>query len=126
MYKDPLDPRARAARRKHYDNNKEQYQARNRKKEESLKHFIIGVKSWPCLDCGCSYPSYVMQLDHLPGLTKKHEPAKLFKTGSWNATIEEIMKCELVCANCHAQRTHDRLVTPADETVDLSSAALYG
>lgn len=109
-YADPLDPRARAARIKHYQNNKQQYQERNRKKEESLKHFLSGIKSWPCVDCGVGYPPYVMQFDHLPGLTKSYEPAKLYKTGSWTKTIEEIMKCEVVCANCHAERTHARLV----------------
>jgi hypothetical protein len=28
---------------------------------------------------------------------------------SWKAIKKEIEKCEVVCANCHRIRTHDRL-----------------
>jgi hypothetical protein len=93
----------------HYQRHKDEYLARNREKKTSLKRFLNAVKSYPCLDCGKSYPAYVMQFDHLPGLTKKHEPARLVNTGSWTAVIEEIMKCEEICANCHAERTHNRI-----------------
>lgn len=105
-YADPNDPRAKASKIKHYENNKQQYKDNAKKKETSIQHFLAGVKSWPCVDCGVSYPSYVMQFDHRPGLTKLYTPARLCKTGSWHTTIEEIMKCEEVCANCHMERTH--------------------
>lgn len=66
-------------------------------------------KEVPCADCGVSYPHYVMDFDHRP------DEIKLF--GIANArgqsrTLEEIMveidKCDVVCANCHRERTHDR------------------
>jgi hypothetical protein len=108
MYRDLKDPRLLESRRKHYRNNKTQYYERNDKKRASLKHFLAAVKSYPCLDCGVSYPPWVMQFDHLPGTEKLFTPAMLSSTTSWRRTIEEILKCEEVCANCHAQRTHDR------------------
>jgi hypothetical protein len=107
-YKDPLDERARASRRKHYHANKEQYYRRNKEKEQSLKHFIDAVKSYPCTDCGESYPPYVMDFDHLPDYEKVTEIAKVYKSGSWSKTVMEIMKCELVCSNCHRIRTYSR------------------
>jgi hypothetical protein len=70
--------------------------------------FVNCIKDKPCMDCGIKYPSYVMQFDHRPG------EKKLFSisSSSLNYNIEkiklEITKCDVVCANCHWQRTHDR------------------
>lgn len=62
----------------------------------------------PCEDCGVAYPSWVMQWDHVRG-TKEF---KLSEVTSYNISKErilaEIKKCELVCANCHADRTYRR------------------
>ncbi len=42
-------------------------------------------------------------------MTKKHEVSNMVRRGFRRATIlEEIAKCELVCANCHAVRTFNR------------------
>ncbi len=50
-----------------------------------------------------------MQWDHLPGMTKRREVSNMVLTGFRRETIlDEIAKCELVCANCHAVRTFDR------------------
>lgn len=65
------------------------------------------LKSAPCLDCGITYPPYVMQFDHRPGV-KKVANVPSMRCYNWNKVIEEIAKCDLVCANCHAERTHLR------------------
>lgn len=76
------------------------------------------LKTVPCTDCGAIYPPYIMQWDHLP------EFEKSFTIGSnWQYSeariLDEIAKCELVCANCHAERTHNRATVSqlAEETV---------
>ena len=107
-YKDPFDERNREARLRHYRNNKTQYLDRNLKKKAELKAFLVAVKSYPCMDCGHSYPSWVMQFDHLPGFEKLHSPNALPSCGSWKVMVAEIMKCDVVCANCHADRTYKR------------------
>ena len=64
-------------------------------------------ESIPCKDCGIFYPCYVMQFDH----TKDD---KLFDIGHYLESMsrikiwQEIDKCEIVCANCHAIRSHNR------------------
>lgn len=65
-------------------------------------------ESNPCLDCGVSYPYYVMQFDHVRGTKLGNVSAAI--TNDWSRTkIEaEIAKCELVCSNCHAVRTYQR------------------
>ncbi len=84
--------------------------AQNRLKEKKravVNAFIRGVKTnRPCMDCGKVYPYYVMDFDHVRG-EKQFSLAHGKKTMS--AVRKEIEKCELVCANCHRERTFSRL-----------------
>ena len=61
-----------------------------------------------CHDCGEYYPSYVMDYDHVRG--KKMFNISKARSGQRNfmAMVREILKCEVVCANCHRERTHNR------------------
>ncbi|HEU0337027.1 MAG TPA: hypothetical protein VFR43_10755 [Gaiellaceae bacterium] len=63
----------------------------------------------PCVDCGRVFHHAAMQWDHLPGFDKRREVSTLVRRGFRRDTIlDEIAKCELVCANCHAVRTFER------------------
>lgn len=63
--------------------------------------------SKPCLDCGRKYPSYVMDFDHRDPSTKEFSVSSAFRVGTSKERVEaEIAKCDLVCANCHRERTH--------------------
>lgn len=64
----------------------------------------------PCTDCGIHYPYYVMQYDHI-GTDKLFNISSAMGR-SMASILAEIAKCELVCANCHATRTHKRLTQP--------------
>lgn len=68
--------------------------------------FLYELKNRPCMDCGRSFPPYVMQFDHARGV-------KVFTIGqqakrSLVALAREVAKCDVVCANCHFIRTHER------------------
>jgi hypothetical protein len=63
-------------------------------------------KSIPCYDCGEEYPPYVMDFDHRPGTVKSFNIAK--ERHSISTLLTEIDKCDVVCSNCHRQRTHQR------------------
>ena len=64
----------------------------------------------PCADCGVIYPPYVMQFDHL-GDVKDRDIAQMVNGALSEERIRaEMAKCEIVCANCHAERTYQRLV----------------
>ena len=56
------------------------------------------------MDCGNSFPLCAMQFDHVRG-EKAANIAVLRSRGNRAAMIEEIAKCDVVCANCHAIRT---------------------
>jgi len=49
-----------------------------------------------------------MQWDHLPGAHKLGNLSTTLRGRSREEILEEIAKCELVCANCHAIRTFQR------------------
>jgi hypothetical protein len=70
------------------------------------RKFIIEYKSGkPCIDCGKVYPHYVMDFDHLPQFKKEIKIAKNGRQFSKKTLIKEFSKCELVCSNCHRERT---------------------
>lgn len=88
-------------------------------KEYCKKRYIIGkkeiekLKSNPCVDCGNSYPYYVMEFDHVPERGKKINNISCFignRSINSKTVQDELAKCDLVCANCHSIRTHNRLI----------------
>jgi hypothetical protein len=58
-----------------------------------------------CADCGAVFPVYVMHWDHLPGFEKIDQVSSMVPSRTRDAVLEELAKCELVCANCHIVRT---------------------
>jgi uncharacterized Fe-S radical SAM superfamily protein PflX len=62
----------------------------------------------PCADCGVLFPAWVMHWDHLPGYEKVDELSEMLINRSRTLVVEELKKCELVCANCHVMRTISR------------------
>ena len=84
---------------------------RRERRAERKKEFIVwyhALKDRPCGDCGGRFPAAAMQWDHLPGSEKAHDVGDLVRRLCKERVLEEIAKCELVCANCHAVRTVSR------------------
>lgn len=71
--------------------------------------WIWSFKRRPCDDCGVQHPPYVMQFDHRDGETKKFNLSAAGRR-SKAQILEEIAKCDVVCANCHAVRTFERML----------------
>jgi len=98
--------------RKHYEENIERYKSRaaasNKKLRLRNRDFIKEIKeSNPCTDCEKFYPYYVMHFDHI--YDKNGSVSDLSRASSSLDRIQkEIDNCELVCANCHAERTYSR------------------
>ncbi|MDQ3918195.1 MAG: hypothetical protein M3348_06925 [Acidobacteriota bacterium] len=68
---------------------------------------IRSAKSRPCADCGIQYPYYVMDFDHRDGATKSFMLSEVARATA-KSLLREIDKCDVVCANCHRERTHRR------------------
>ena len=89
-------------------NNRDKVRGYEKSRRLKTKKYIEDLKATtPCADCDSFFPHYIMQFDHLPGTEKKANVSAL--TGhSTKVVMEEIEKCEIVCANCHCTRTYNR------------------
>ena len=74
------------------------------------QEYLRLLKLVGCVDCGYNKHPAALQWDHLPGYVKICAVSSMAVQSRY--TIEdlkaEIAKCKLVCANCHAIRTHNR------------------
>lgn len=87
--------------------NPEKLRAQRKRLYERRAAIVREAKSVPCTDCGGTFPYYVMQFDHVYG-EKSFQIGGNVGVKSIDALIEEIIKCEPVCANCHCIRTWKR------------------
>lgn len=84
---------------------------RKRKHKEEMRVWVRDLKSTtPCADCQLLFPYYVMDFDHVTDDKEKAISVAMNQGWSKSKLEEEIAKCELVCANCHRLRTHERSV----------------
>lgn len=72
---------------------------------EKNKKIIREYKNIPCMDCGNSYPHYVMDFDHRDPEVKEFAISQMPRDCSLEKILNEIKKCDVVCANCHRVRT---------------------
>ena len=96
-----------AYKRRHYAANRERYiaNALGRKRavvEERASQLVAFFNDRPCVDCGESDP-LVLEFDHLR--EKRFNIAKGIGDRAWQSVLDEIGKCEVVCANCHRRGT---------------------
>lgn len=101
-----------ASSRRHYEKNKAAMKRRAAKhsaeERRRCRDVIVAAKNRPCADCGREYPSYVMDFDHVRG-DKEHNVGDMANRGATvRRVLQEIEKCDVVCANCHRIRTHTR------------------
>lgn len=96
----------------HYKINKDKYRAASKRSNNKRMRWIRSIKEkTPCSDCGCYYPFWIMQFDHVRG-EKKFQMSDIWAWIGKKGILEEMEKCELVCANCHAHRTYIRNLNP--------------
>ncbi len=99
--------------RDYYAKNPEKHKAlvkitRERHRERNLQ-IVREAREKPCADCGNSYPYYVMQFDHLGDEDKVGNVTQMARSlASEEKLLAEMAKCEVVCANCHCERTARR------------------
>ena len=93
----------------HYQANKERRQHQNKVRQAEFMAWYVNLKAGrPCADCRGEFHPAAMQWDHLPGFEKEAALSLLARRGGRQRVLDEIKKCELVCANCHAIRSHNR------------------
>jgi hypothetical protein len=98
--------------REHYLANRRHYiEAEARRKQakgrERMRFLVEYFRSNPCVDCGEADP-LVLEFDHLEEELKSFDIANAIWDRNWQSILDEIEKCEVVCANCHRRRTARR------------------
>ncbi len=80
---------------------------RRKRRFERNKAIIRHLKGQPCSDCDGIFPPEALDFDHLS------DKRDLISSMAWAYStfrlLEEIDKCEVVCANCHRIRTTMRI-----------------
>lgn len=103
--------------KQHYLNNKDYYKTKAKIQtkimRELAREFTNSYKiSKGCIDCGYNQNPLALQFDHVRG--KKYAVSQMVSSGlSIKAIQQEIEKCEVRCANCHAIITYERRYSPA-------------
>jgi hypothetical protein len=93
---------------RYFQVNRQRIMARKRERWNELLRWYQDLKeSAPCVDCGGFFHHAAMTWDHLPGHEKVTEVSNL-RRSSRQAVLDEVAKCDLVCANCHAVRSYER------------------
>jgi len=77
---------------------------RRRRSVYNNRRVIDTIKDRPCYDCGEWKSKHRMTYDHLPQYEKKFNIAGVANKKTLRAILEEILKCDIVCRNCHDVR----------------------
>ncbi len=96
-----------AYKQQHYAANRQRYidraQARKRTVlKQRVRYLMEFFASHPCVDCGETDPM-VLEFDHRGA--KAFDIARGIRDRPWQAVLDEMAKCNVVCANCHRRRT---------------------
>lgn len=70
-----------------------------------------------CVDCGYAAHAAALQFDHIYDNKKANVSDLVRSDYSWVTIQKEIIKCEIVCANCHAIRTNSRKYTHTPQKI---------
>lgn len=122
-------PCRREYNRKYYRENSGMIIASNKvwndRRVSSVIAEIDRLKRGPCSDCGGRYNPWQMDFDHRDPSLKEDGISRLIRDRKWSLerVLEEVAKCDLVCANCHRQRTHVRQQYYSPSRVDSRSDA---
>lgn len=93
--------------KEYYKRNPTSINNSHKKRKAKLRTFIQERKNQPCADCKQKYPYYVMDFDHLGDKSFELSTA-VNKMRSIDVIMKEVAKCDVVCANCHRERTFTR------------------
>jgi hypothetical protein len=67
------------------------------------KRKCIEILGGKCEDCGYNRSVRALTFHHKDPSTKTADVAKMIPNSSWEAVLEELKKCRLLCFNCHME-----------------------
>ncbi len=95
--------------------NKSEYVKRWRKK---CKQRIIDAMGGSCVICGYNKCHSALVLHHLDPSKKDFELGSIrANPKNWNAIVNELQKCVLVCQNCHCELHENKTSIPNNHAI---------
>jgi hypothetical protein len=95
-------------------NKKEKPQKRTAAKKREVQDMLGKMKEESgCIDCSTKYPFYILDFDHVYG-KKVANIGQMLDYFSIEDILKEVAKCDIVCSNCHRERTYQRKNSPQD------------
>lgn len=97
----------------HYEKYRQQYLQRAQIRRERLRsefrtNMLAYLSNKACIECG-EADMRVLEMDHIDPAQKKFSVSQAVKLGySWQEVLEELKKCQILCANCHKRRTAEQ------------------
>lgn len=82
--------------------------AKKRERWRAQARLLDRLRDRPCGDCGGSFPSCAMDFDHRDPTEKRYTVTRMIGRAGTARILEEVAKCDIVCANCHRLRTFRR------------------
>ena len=101
-----------AYNKRYYAMNKGEERARVERRRQAMIQTLRRLREVPCVDCGESFPPYMMDFDHRDPTTKVGNVTWMAGKAASRRVLAEAAKCDIVCANCHRLRTIKRSVCP--------------
>lgn len=103
------EARVRHNRRYYEAGGKARVQARKKVHQERNRLLTQSIRNdTPCTDCGLEGEWWKKDFDHVRGEKINNVGSMVDRPVSLATLHAEIVKCEVVCANCHRDRTYKR------------------
>jgi hypothetical protein len=81
------------------------YLVRKTAYRKDQSRLLAELRTVPCSDCGRTFPYFVMQFDHRDATNKRYVVTQMVGRAGTETILAEVAKCDVVCANCHRDRT---------------------
>lgn len=103
---------------RHYHRNKDDVLEYQRERKNERKDAVWGFASeYGCVLCDEDH-RVCLQFHHIDPGTKEKEVGSLANEGyAWDTIVEEIVKCTILCANCH-RKVHAGVVEEPTESLN--------
>lgn len=85
----------------------------NKRRREVIRRVCIEEMGGKCAKCGGIFPSYVYDFHHRDPSEKEDAIGNYINNWSVKRMAKEVVKCDLLCANCHRIEHHERKLSPS-------------
>ncbi|MEA3306341.1 MAG: hypothetical protein U9Q34_00975 [Elusimicrobiota bacterium] len=91
-----------------------------RKRRKKVRQMSIKYKGGKCQICGYDKCDEALEFHHINSSKKDFGISYKGYTRSWKRVKEELVKCVMLCANCHREVHAKKLQLPQETVVEKS------